>query len=113
MALLLPLLLPRIALILCALVTMAIISFVAGFGWCATAIVATAGSGMRQGQGCLQTQVNDGQMWTRACHRADCTLCHKPPQDRLRRPRRVHGSTSLAAFAHAFWQALVTQTRVH
>ena len=35
MALLLPLLLPRIALILAALVTMAAISYVAGYGWCA------------------------------------------------------------------------------
>ena len=38
MALLLPLLLPRIALILAAIVTMAIISYVAGLGWCAIAV---------------------------------------------------------------------------
>ena len=35
MALLLLLLLPRIALVLAALVTMAVISYMAGYGWCA------------------------------------------------------------------------------
>jgi len=37
MALLLPLLLSRIALILVALITMAVISYLAGYGWCASA----------------------------------------------------------------------------
>ena len=36
MALLLPLLLPRVALFLAALVTMAVVSSVAGCGWCVT-----------------------------------------------------------------------------
>jgi hypothetical protein len=64
MALLLPLLLPRIFLILCALVTMAVISFIAGFGWCAPAFRGyRRGFGVHRMQGHRQTQV----LWRSKC----------------------------------------------
>ena len=52
MALLLPLLLPRIALILVALVTMAVISYLAGYGWCARAPPMTPGASVNPCAAC-------------------------------------------------------------
>ena len=57
MALLLPLLLPRIALILTALLTMAVVSFIAGYGWCVpSALRVQGGHDTRAKRRCCKEQ---------------------------------------------------------
>lgn len=74
MALLLPLLLPRIALILCALVTMAAISYVAGYGWC---VLSPAAGSTAQGADSCWSPLRTRMHCRSACGICQGPLCHR------------------------------------
>ncbi len=93
MALLLPLLLSRIALILAALLMMAFISYVAGYGWCASEVASLTYD---------RLAISHVLCWLHAtvCWPQDrippgsahtpCLLCHRP-----------HSSMRMARWTHA------------